>query len=206
MIWIGLTGGIGSGKSQAAGYFRLLGVPIIDADEVNRELVNHADGQAMALIKNEFGVEYLNDSGGLNRAAMRELIFSQPSAKVALEKILHPLILQRIIALQNAADHNNIYGLVELPILRAHSMFLQIIQRILLIDCAEAIRIQRVVKRNHFSEQQVKNMIAHQPSDVERLALANDVIDNSGSLHDLKRAVESQHMIYQEILNTRESC
>lgn len=203
-LWIGLTGGIGSGKSQAADCFREWGVPVIDADAVNRELINQPESSAIQLIKQKFGAQYLNESGSLNRDLMRDLIFRQPEAKHTLESILHPLILQEIVR-QQADYANHIYGLVELPLLRPQSPFLQIIQRVLLIHCDEPIRIQRVMQRNSFTEQQVKQIIANQPSDTERLALADDVLENSGSLHDLQQAVERQHIVYQQILNTQES-
>lgn len=199
MMWIGLTGGIGCGKSQAAVFFRQLGVVVIDADAVNRELIDTPNSPAISLIQNDFGKAFIDSSGSLNRAAMRELIFTQPNAKTKLEQILHPLILQRIVLLQKEINSHQNYALVELPILRANSLFLHIIQRVLLIHCDENIRIKRVMQRNSFSEQQVKNIIANQPTDAERLALADDVIDNSGSLKDLQLAVERQHIIYQSL-------
>lgn len=202
MMWIGLTGGIGSGKSQAASYFSQLGVPIISADSINCELIDTPHSQAISLIKQKFGMAYLTDSGCLNRAAMRELIFKNPSAKSSLENVLHPLILQRIMLMQKQMEElEKKYGLVELPILKKDSMFLQIIERVLLIHCEEKLRILRVMDRNSFTEQQVKDIIANQPDDAERLALADDVIDNSGSLKDLQYAVQHQHMIYQAISN-----
>lgn len=203
-IWIGLTGGIGSGKSQAAALFAQHGVPVLDADAINRELIDTPNSPAIVLIKQAFGEHVLHNSGSLNRAMMRDLIFRQPEAKHTLESILHPLILQEIVR-QQADYANHIYGLVELPLLRPQSPFLQIIQRVLLIHCDEPIRIQRVMQRNSFTEQQVKQIIANQPSDTERLALADDVLENSGSLHDLQQAVERQHIVYQQILNTQES-
>lgn len=203
-IWIGLTGGIGSGKSQAAALFAQHGVPVLDADAINRELIDTPNSPAIVLIKQAFGEHVLHNSGSLNRAMMRDLIFRQPEAKHTLESILHPLILQEIVR-QQADYANHIYGLVELPLLRPQSPFLQIIQRVLLIHCDESIRIQRVMQRNSFTEQQVKQIIANQPSDTERLALADDVLENSGSLHDLQQAVERQHIVYQQILNTQES-
>lgn len=199
MMWIGLTGGIGCGKSQAAVFFRQLGVVVIDADAVNRELIDTPNSPAISLIQNDFGKAFIDSSGRLNRVAMRELIFTQPNAKTKLEQILHPLILQRIVLLQKEINSHQNYALVELPILRVNSLFLHIIQRVLLIHCDENIRIKRVMQRNSFSEQQVKNIIANQPTDAERLALADDVIDNSGSLKDLQLAVERQHIIYQSL-------
>lgn len=197
-LWIGLTGGIGSGKSQAATCFRELGVPVIDADAVNRELITQPDSPAISLIKQRFGTEYLTETGSLNRDLMRDLIFRQPEAKKNLENILHPLILKHIANWQTQQNQAN-YGVVELPLLRPHSPFLQIIQRVLLIECDEKTRIERVMKRNSFTEQQVKQMIANQPSDAERLALADDVLQNTGSLKDLHAAVLQKHMVYQQL-------
>lgn len=196
-LWIGLTGGIGSGKSQAADCFREWGVPVIDADAVNRELINQPESSAIPLIKQKFGAQYLNESGSLNRDLMRDLIFRQPEAKTVLEQILHPLILKQIVQWQ--MQHENAhYGVIELPLLRSQSRFLSIIQRVLLIHCDERVRISRVMERNGFSEQQVRNIIAQQPSDEARFELADDVIHNSGSLNDLRQAVWQQHLVYQQ--------
>lgn len=201
--WIGLTGGIGSGKSQVAACFYQYDVPVIDADAVNRELIDTPNSPAIRLIQQVFGCEVLNDSGSLNRTIMRDLIFRQPEAKQQLEHILHPLILQRIGELQ-LAHIDEIYGVVELPLLRQGSPFLQIIQRVLLVICDEQTRIQRVMQRSQLTEAQVKQIIANQPTDAERLALADDVLHNSGSLNDLKQEVMNQHIIYKKIFSKRE--
>ena len=200
-VWIGLTGGIGSGKSQVAKYFQALGVPVIDADAVNTQLIDDAQSPAMPMIRQKFGNQAITETGVLNRPFIRDLIFTDPHAKHALEAILHPLILANIQSQQHAfADA--IYGIVELPLLRPHSPFLSIIQRILVVTCDEHIRIERVMQRNGLSAERVRAIIASQPSDAERLALADDVIDNSGNLDDLKVAVYKQHLVYQDILHT----
>lgn len=198
-VWIGLTGGIGSGKSQAAAYFAQCGVPIIDADAVNRELINTPNGVALQRIQAQFGTHMIDVSGCLKRDAMRQLIFQNPQAKQQLEQILHPLIIAEIVQQQKHFTHA--YGLVELPILRQGSAFFALIQRVLLIHADEATRTTRVQQRNGLALDEIRRIMANQPSDAERLAMANDVIYNAGSLKNLLDAVQAQHQIYQQLFD-----
>lgn len=193
--WIGLTGGIGSGKSQAAACFSALGVPVINADVVNREIIESTNHQALIQIKTALGNDVLNSSGSLNKAKIREIIFHNQKAKQKLESILHPHIIANIQYLQKHTP-NTVYGIIEIPTLTEHPAFQTLIQRILLIHCIEPLRIQRVMQRNNWEESTVRAIIRNQATDEQRLLIAHDVINNSGSLKTLEAAVITQHQRY----------
>lgn len=193
--WIGLTGGIGSGKTQAAACFSVHGISVIDADAVNRQIIESPSHQALTQIQTIFGSNMLNDLGSLNKSKMRELIFQDAQAKQQLENILHPHIIAGIRHYQEQTS-DSIYGIIEIPTLTEHPTFQQLIQRILLIHCPETLRIQRVMQRNHWEENAVRAIIRNQSTDQQRLALADDIINNSGSLNELKTAVAAQHQKY----------
>ncbi|MDO4433840.1 MAG: dephospho-CoA kinase [Alysiella sp.] len=194
-IWIGLTGGIGSGKSQVAACFASLGIPIIDADAINRSIINTPNHTALIKIKQHFGKSALDDTGCLNRQYMRELIFRQQKAKQQLEHILHPHIIQHIQIAQTQY-HNAPYGIIELPTLTEHPHFRHLVQRILLIHSPKAERIKRVKQRSGLNEENIHAIINNQATDEQRLAIADDIIDNSGSLAQLHQNTEQQHHIY----------
>lgn len=194
--WVALTGGIGSGKSQAACYFRQLGVPVIDADALNRTLITTPGSPALVQIADAFGKEMLDGAGCLNRPAMRRLIFADPAAKHRLETILHPLIIRAARA-EQARHRRAVYGLVELPTLAEHPHFGELAQRVLLVQGRERQRIARVMRRSRLTEAEVRAVIAAQSSDTRRRQLADDVLHNSGSLRRLLRRVRTQHLIYQ---------
>lgn len=193
--WIGLTGGIGSGKSQAAAYFSDLGVPVIDADALNRQIIEDTAHPALRQIRTVFGAGVLTDSGSLNKAQIRDLIFQDPKAKQQLEQILHPYIIQAIVR-QQQQKQSFVYGLVEIPILAEHPVFRSVIQRVLLIHSPQAVRVRRVMQRNGWDEAKVHAIIRNQADDSERLAIADDVICNDGSLKQLQAAVAGQHRNY----------
>lgn len=195
--WIGLTGGVGSGKSQAAACFSALGVPVIDADKINRELIDTPGGTALQHIRQQFGSQAIDSvSGCLKRAYIRQLIFSNVQAKQRLEAILHPLIIQTIRERQQ--KHSDCaYGIVEIPILAEQPLFQSLVDRILLIHCEENIRLKRVMQRNNLSEREVRAIMDAQASDEQRLTMADDIIHNAGSLADLEQAVVRQHRLYQ---------
>ena len=189
-VWIGLTGGIGSGKSQVAADFSALGVPRIDADAISRQLTQTTGSMALQQIRHQFGDDVLTVSGCLNRAYMRERVFVDGQAKA----ILHPLIFAEIERQQQ--DFQAAYGVVEIPTLVEHPIFQSLVERILVVTCPENIRVQRVMTRNGLTEATVRAIMATQASDEARLRVADDVIANTGSLQDLQQAVEMQHRAY----------
>lgn len=193
--WVGLTGGIGSGKSQAAACFALLGVPVIDADAVSRILTQTPDSEALRRIRQTFGDAVIDSVGSLNRAAMREYVFADEQARQRLEAILHPLIY-REIERQKAACTAAPYGIIELPTLAEHPVFRRLVQRVLLVQCDEKTRVQRVMARNGLTEAVVRAIMQAQAGDEQRLALADDCLVNQGSPEDLSQAVQRQHRIY----------
>lgn len=197
--WIGLTGGIGSGKSQVAACFALLGVPVIDADKVAKQLTQTPNSTAMQQIAAEFGTQVLDSAGCLDRAAMREIVFADTQARQRLEGILHPLILQDIQIAQ-AACINAVYGVIEVPTLIEHPTFQQLVLRILVVGCDEKVRIERVMQRSGLTEAAVRAIMQAQASDSERLQYADDYLDNTSSLHDLRDAVERLHQKYSQIV------
>ena len=193
-VWIGLTGGIGSGKSQVAADFSALGVPRIDADAISRQLTQTASNAALQQIREQFGDSALTISGCLNRGYMRERVFADKREKAKLEAILHPLIFAEIERQQK--DFQAAYGVVEIPTLVEHPIFQSLVARILVVTCPESVRVQRVMARNGLTEAAVRAIMASQASDEARLRVADDEIANTGSLQDLQQAVERQHRAY----------
>lgn len=211
---IGLTGGIGSGKSTVADLFAAKGVTIIDTDVIAHSLTA-AGGAAMAAIKEQFGTDFLTPDGALDRARMRATIFSDPTAKNQLEAILHPLIAsQAELAAQAAqsvqAEHlvqvekqigvareaNNYiatYILYVVPLLVESRRWRERVDRILVVDCDEATQLQRVMQRSGLSTAQATAIIATQATRAERLAVADDIIDNTGDAAQLPVRVAQLH-------------
>lgn len=194
MLCIGLTGGIGCGKSTVAELFAALGSQIIDTDVIAHQLTQK-NGIALPALHAEFGVAYFHADGSLNRAALRDLIFSQPAAKLTLEAILHPLILQQV-TLQLARLSNARYTLIVVPLLLQNPDFLQLVQRVLVVDCDESTQIQRVIQRSQLSAPQIKNIIAQQTPRASQLAAADDIITNQLDLTQLSSQVRRLHDIY----------
>lgn len=195
--WIGLTGGIGSGKSQVAADFSVLGVPVIDADAIAHRLTETPCSYALQQIAHYFGDNAITASGSLNRAFVRERVFNDARAKQQLEAILHPMILSQIM--QQQTQFHTVYGIVEIPTLIENPLFQQCVTRILLVVCCETIRVQRVMARSQLSASMVQRIIATQASDAQRCAVADDIIYNEGGLNILQQAVLRQHQIYQKL-------
>ncbi|MGO3857656.1 MAG: dephospho-CoA kinase, partial [Neisseriaceae bacterium] len=183
---VGLTGGIGSGKTQVSDGFAALGVPVIDADVVSRSLTEDG-GEALPFIHEAFGASVFTRPGVLDRAALRERVFANEQAKIQLEAILHPLILQKI-ALQHASLVAT-YAILSVPLLVEKKTYLSLCQRVLVVDCAEETQIKRVRARNGFSRDQVLRIMAQQASRSERLAVATEVIENEFDLAYLEQEV-----------------
>jgi len=190
---IGLTGGIGSGKTRAADSFRELGVEIIDTDQIAHELTYSA-GKAISPIRIAFGDRFILDDGSLDRSAMRRLVFSDEAARHRLESILHPLIYQE--TLRHLSLIQSEYGIVVVPLLLETGNYLKLIDRVLVIDCPESLQISRTMLRSKLSEQEVRDVIAAQCLRDERLVQADDVIVNDSGEQHLQRQIEELHRKY----------
>ncbi|PJO79194.1 dephospho-CoA kinase [Neisseria brasiliensis] len=197
-VWVGLTGGIGSGKSQAAAEFVALGVPHIDADTLSRSLTAD-NGKALPAIRETIGAHVFESEGRLNRAALREEVFRRPQTKAMLEALMFPLILQEI-RLQQAQYQDAIYGIIDVPLLVENPPFLALVQRVLVIDVDETTQIERVKQRNSLSEDEIRRIMASQASRRERLLHADDVIKNDGNLNELAEKIQRLHRYYLHTL------
>jgi len=194
--WVlGLTGGIGSGKSAAAERFAELGVHVVDADQVARSVVEPG-GAALAQIVDRFGVPILASSGELNRAALRERIFTSVEDRRWLERLLHPLIRQEIWASLSRAESP--YAVLVSPLLvesRQHEQ----VDRVLVVDVPEDLQLQRVLARDQVSEDQVRAILAAQARRDDRLRHANDVLVNDRDLSWLRQEVDRLHDRYLQL-------
>lgn len=191
MYVIGLTGGIGAGKSEAARIFAELGVPVVDVDVISRKLT--AAGQPLvARIAEAFGREYVTAEGAMDRGKIRDRIFSSDADRRLLESILHPAIHTE--AIKELESYNQApYQILAIPLFFESNRYEGIVNRTLLIDCVEENQISRVVNRNGFTEKMVRSIIAAQASRSFRRALANDIIDNNGSIEELEQKVQQIH-------------
>jgi dephospho-CoA kinase len=195
MFSIGLTGGIGSGKSTVADLFGARGVPLIDTDLIAHQ-VTASGGVAMPLIASEFGDDFLAHDGSLDRAKMRTLVFSDDTAKARLEAIVHPLIRAETERQRVAAG--GAYHIVVVPLLVESGNWATRVSRVLVVDCPVQTQIARVMQRNGFTRDQVLAIIAKQATREARLAAANDVIENGegDSLDTLAQRVQALHERY----------
>lgn len=194
MFVVGLTGGIGSGKSEAAKLFAGLGVPVVDTDAIAHSLT--APGQpALKTIAAALGSASLNADGTLNRAWLRRQVFADPAARKTLEGILHPPIHAQVVQAL-AENASAAYQIVVVPLLFETGAYAHLINRSLLIDCDEAMQIGRAMTRSQLSETEVRAIMAAQCSRERRLASADDVIDNKGTLEELAEKVRQQHEKY----------
>jgi len=193
---VGLTGGIGSGKSEAARMFAELGVPIVDVDAISHQLTS-VGGPVLKEVIKVFGKSYLLADGSLDRAALREKIFTDDAARIQLEEILHPAIYQQ--ALQELSKNADApYQVLVIPLLFEGSRYQNILNRTLVIDCDESLQIARASKRSGLSEQAVAAIIGAQVSRKTRLALADDVIENNGNLQELSKKIGAIHKKYMQ--------
>jgi dephospho-CoA kinase len=190
---VGLTGGIGSGKSTVATFFAELGAPVIDTDAISHQLTQPG-GAAISSIRAAFGDNFIDATGALDREKMRQLVFSDSVAKQRLEKILHPLIFAqaRSLAVSTTAP----YVLLVIPLLFETSGYRDWLQHTATVDCAEKTQIARATRRNGLSEQAVLAIMAQQLSRAQRLQLADDVINNDGTLTELRLQIAQLHQRY----------
>ena len=197
---IGLTGGIGSGKSTVAELFAQQGAGLIDTDVIAHHLTG-ANGSAITAIRATFGQEYITDAGALDRTKMRGLIFSDAVAKQQLERILHPLILEQATT-QLQQLQTQPYIILVVPLLPESPAFQQLVQRVLVVDCDENTQAARVVARSDMSKAEVSNIIAQQTSRAERLQFADDVIHNETGRDNLAAQVKVLHAQYLRMQNS----
>jgi dephospho-CoA kinase len=195
MLIIGLTGGIGSGKSTAANLFQQLGVPIIDSDEIAREVV--APGAPLLTeIAQHFGSNIIDETGQLKRRELRDLIFANDQERIWLEQHLHPAIYERIK--EKIKSLNAPYVIVVIPLLIETNPG-DLIDRTLVVDSPEQLQIQRVQKRDAATKENILAIIQSQITRDKRLAAADDVINNNSDLHNLEQQVNKLHQIYLKI-------
>lgn len=192
MLIIGLTGGIGSGKTAVSDRFAHQGVPIIDTDRLARELVE--PGQpALAEIVAAFGDDSLERDGRLHRAYLRLRVFADPAGRRRLEAILHPRI--RALARERLARLTAPYGLLVIPLL-AETGMTDLVDRVLVVDAPEVEQVRRVMARDGMDELQARRILAAQAERSQRLALADDIIENDGDLAALDQQVAALHQQY----------
>lgn len=194
---VGLTGGVGSGKSTVAGLFSTLGVPVLDADQLTRELVRPGE-PALAAIAAHFGPDCLQTDGTLDRAWMRRKIFSDPDSKQRLEDILHPAVRQRM---QDwVSEIRAPYCILVIPLLLETGQT-DLVDRVLVVDIPEKEQLKRVAARDSLSHNAVSSIMATQADRQSRLAAADDIIDNDTDPATLQQRVADLHRQYLELLH-----
>jgi dephospho-CoA kinase len=197
MLRVGLTGGIGSGKSTVATFFAARGVPIIDTDEIARELVLPGESAYREIIE-RFGRDILDPTGTIDRAKLRARVFNDAHERQALEAILHPRIRESVKRRLNELKSS--YAIVVVPLL-IETGFDGLTDRILVVDADDEARIERVVRRSGVTSDQVRQIMATQTTRKERLTRADDVIENNVGLDKLEQQVERLHRRYLTLGN-----
>ena len=193
---VGLTGGIGSGKSAVAELFARRGIAVVDTDAIAHELTASGGGAIKAILES-FGSDFITQEGALDRQRMRSLVFRDPQSKRLLESVLHPRIRARSTALIASADSP--YAILVVPLLVETGVDRTRYQRVLVVDCDEERQIERVMKRNNLSALEVGRIMATQATRAARLAVADDVLTNDAGLDDLTPKVDALHLRYLEL-------
>ncbi len=195
-IWIGLTGGIGSGKSQAAAEFLSLGVPIVDADQISRGLT--ADGgAALPAIYETFGADVFHHPQSINRVALRSRVFADEAAKAKLEGLMFPLILAGLVAEMSAVGQQVPFAILDMPLLVEQPVFRRLVDRVLVVEADTQRKIERVRLRSGLDEQAVRQIMATQASDTQRRWAADDILLNNDSLACLQQKVHRLYAFYR---------
>ena len=192
---VGLTGGIGSGKTAASDFFAQQGITIVDADLVARQVVTPGS-HCLAAISEHFGEAVLNPDGSLNRRALRQIVFADEQQKQWLNALLHPQIRQQIEHQLAAAQ--SVYVVLVAPLLLENKLD-KLCQRILVVDIPESLQVERTTTRDQTDADQVENIMAAQLARQERLQRADDVVDNSGSQQYLQQQLEKLHRHYLQL-------
>ncbi|OGA07941.1 MAG: dephospho-CoA kinase [Betaproteobacteria bacterium RIFCSPLOWO2_02_FULL_65_20] len=190
---VSLTGGIGSGKSAVAALFARRGITVVDTDAIAHELTSPGGG-AMEAILESFGSDFITPEGALDRARMRALVFRDPQSKRRLERILHPRI--RAESAVRIAAASSPYVILVVPLLVEAGVDRARYQRVMVVDCDEDVQIERVMRRSHLPDDEVRRIMASQVGRQERREAADDVVDNSEGLDDLEPQVEALHRRY----------
>ncbi len=196
---IGLTGGIASGKSTVSALFAALGVPVIDTDQIARDVVVPGSPLLERLIAH-FGASMLTTDGELNRRALRERVFADPAQRSSLEALMHPAIMAELQ--RRAAAAGGAYQILSIPLLVEHNLGASV-ERVLLVDCEEELQLRRVRVRDGVTLAQARAILAAQASRAARLAVADDVIINDGDLTRLRERVETLHVLYGTLARER---
>jgi dephospho-CoA kinase len=186
---VGLTGGIGSGKSAATAYFENLGIDIVDADEVARDVVA-LGSEGLKEIENRFGDSILLEDGNLNRAALREKVFSDINEKNWLNNLLHPLIRSRMQHL--IGESTSPYCILSVPLL-VENKLTEMCNYVVVVDCPETMQLERALKRDGSTEETIRNIMASQATRNERIEAADTVLDNSTTLSTLSAQIADLH-------------
>ena len=195
---VGLTGGIGSGKTTVANLFAAEGITLVDADIVAREVVAPGS-KGLEAIVTHFGADILTAEGELDRAKLRQRIFSHPEEREWINQLLHPMIRQEMLAQVEKAT--SAYVIMVVPLLFENGLD-RLVNRTLVVDISPELQINRTVKRDNVDASQVNNIISSQCSRSEKLARADDIIDNQGEISTLKREVLALHQRYLQLSGT----
>ena len=200
MLVIALTGGIGSGKSEAAKQFTNIGVPVVDLDVIAHELTA-IGAPILSEIKNIFGHDFFNKDGSLNRTKLREHVFNNPIERLKLEALIHPAIHTKALEQLAENEHNShpLYQILVIPLLFENNRYDDVINKILVIDCDENNQISRAMARSKMTESEVKAMMRAQVTRATRLSRADEVIINNGSLTELS---ENISLIHKKFIKT----
>jgi dephospho-CoA kinase len=198
---VGLTGGIGCGKSSVAILFKECGVTVVDSDQISHQLTD-SGGEAIAAIRAEFGDEFIDSNGALDRSKMRQLAFSDSHARRRLESVLHPMIREKMLE-QVRANSAETYLLLVIPLLLEADNYRELVQRILVVDCEEETQLARTMRRSGMIEQEVRAIMAGQIAREERLKCADDIIRNDADIDSLRFQVKQLHRKYLDISSGR---
>ncbi len=198
MFIIGMTGGIGSGKSEALKIFKSLSIKVIDLDNISKE-ITETSHQAIQEIKLVFGDAIFDKDNQLDRKKLKEIIFSDKNKKINLEKILHPKIYEEVKKRLNALSHES-YVVIDIPLLFETNQYTSLISRSLVIDCKENDQIERVKKRDSIDISVIQSIIDQQINRSSRIEKADDVVINDGSIEKLEESIKSLHKKYLNLV------
>jgi len=199
---VGLTGGIGCGKSSACRIFTELGIDVVDTDQIAHQLTQ-SNGRAIPAIRGLFGDGYITAEGALDRNKMRQLVFTDNSWRIKLEKLLHPLILEE--TKRQIQQCKSSYVVVAVPLLFETGDYNQLIQRVLVIDCDESLQVVRTMARSHLTVEEVRAIMATQIDRQQRLKKADDVIDNNQDISYLRKKIKRVHQSYLDLYVSKDS-